>query len=210
MICGIAGSSAGLQNGRWKTTDPMGPTIDVSLPTLQQLHHCWPRGSIIPIAEVFSRVLRRQESNVPRPRPIGPQLPSQCCQLQPQIPTVARVCLNLPRPQLSQYSERAMPEEFVAAPPVATAELGEAAAVAAEPTAGAAATANAGSAATAAAEPVVAKLTNFTENVARVKLEQARLTAEWLKVMEVLKHATKRKNSLKNQARMLPTTMWWW
>ena len=46
----------------------MRPTLDKSIPTFQQLQYCWPRGSIIPIADVFSGVLRCQEPDVPRTR----------------------------------------------------------------------------------------------------------------------------------------------
>ena len=96
-----------------------------------------------------------------------------------------------------------MSEEFVAEPTVASAELGEAAAGAAEPTAGAAAAANAGATATAAAAPVVAKRTNLNEKILLMKLEQQRLKAERMRVMKELKNATKRKNRLKTRARML-------
>ena len=96
-----------------------------------------------------------------------------------------------------------MSEEFVAEPTVASAELGEAAAGAAEPTAGAAAAANAGTTATAAAAPVVPKRTNLNQNILLMKLEQMRLKMERTKVMKELKNANKRKTRLKARAKML-------
>ena len=96
-----------------------------------------------------------------------------------------------------------MSEGVIAAPTIAAAEHGEAAGGAAEPTANAAAPAHAGIAAPAAAAPVAARRINLTDNIARMKLEQARLKAERMRVMKELKNATKRKNRLKRRARML-------
>ena len=108
-------------------------------------------------------------------------------------------------PGCNQFSvsKTAMSEGVIAAPTIAAAEHGEAAVGAAEPTAGAAAPAHAGTAAPAAAEPVAARRITLTDNIARMKLEQARLKAERMRVMKELKNATKRKNRLKRRARML-------
>ena len=62
---------------RWISTRAMAkleianrPTVGACIPTLQQLQYCWPRGSIIPIGDVFSGVLRCQEPHAPGPHAI--------------------------------------------------------------------------------------------------------------------------------------------
>ena len=80
---------------------PLRPTIDMSIPTLQQLQYCWPRGSIIPIADVFSGVLRCQGPDVPRTHGVGPQLPQPL--LSAPVPN-SHTCPIAPGPSPSAAS----------------------------------------------------------------------------------------------------------